>query len=263
MCLTLKHDQNFKPLVSVITPAYNSELYISETIKSVQAQTYVNWEMIIVDDNSKDNTVDIVKKYMQNDNRIRLIELKRNKGAGNARNVAMGHANGRFLAFLDSDDIWLPEKLEKQLKFMLENNIGFSYTKYRTIDENGNEIGSSFKIPNKLEYKDLLRFCPIGCLTVMLDRKITGDVKMNLMRNRQDYILWLDITKKGIPAYALQSTLSEYRKVSNSISSNKFKVAKLNWKVYREILGFSLIKSAWYFSNYVFYYLRKMLQQRI
>jgi len=262
VCLALKHNQNSNILISVITPAYNAERFIEAAIKSVQNQTYDLWEMIIVDDHSTDQTAKIIKQYVDRDPRIKVIQLTENRGAGYARNVAMKHANGRFLAFLDSDDLWLPEKLETQLKFMLENEIGFSYTKYSLIDETGNPSGSSYSIPEKLEYKDLLKFCHIGCLTVMLDRNITGNVEMNEIRNRQDYILWLDITKRGIPAYGLNLTLSKYRKVSNSISSNKLKVSKLNWKVYREIIGLNVLKSAWYFGHYVYFYIKKIMQQR-
>src|SRR5690625_5143854 len=262
MCLALKHNHNPNILISVITPAYNAERFIEAAIKSVLDQTYTHWEMIIVDDHSNDSTVSIVKQYVEKDARIQLIELKENKGAGNARNTAMKQAKGRFLAFLDSDDLWLPNKLETQLNHMLRNDIGFSYTKYSLIDENGNDSGASYAIPEKLEYKDLLKFCHIGCLTVMLDRNITGNVEMNEIRNRQDYILWLDITKRGIPACGLNLTLSKYRKVSNSISSNKLKVSKLNWKVYREIIGLNVLKSAWYFGHYVYFYIKKIMQQR-
>ncbi|GAA0468399.1 glycosyltransferase family 2 protein [Alkalibacillus silvisoli] len=248
--------------ISVITPAYNSEQFIEEAIRSVQAQTIDNWEMIIVDDCSKDRTVKIVESLKQQDSRIKLHKLDENKGAGYARNVAMDLAKGRFIAFLDSDDAWLPEKLEKQYQFMKRRGVGFSYTKYKLIDEDGHLSGAPYEVPSDLDFKDLLKFCHIGCLTVMLDRDKVGHVQMDLIRNRQDYLLWLDITREGVKAYALQEVLSKYRKVSNSISSNKLKVAKLNWKIYRERFGMNVIKSAWYFLHYVYFYIRKMQQQR-
>ncbi|GEN44234.1 glycosyltransferase family 2 protein [Alkalibacillus haloalkaliphilus] len=249
-------------IISVITPTYNSEQFIEETIKSVQAQTIENWEMVIVDDCSTDRTVEIIESIRQHDSRIKLHKLDENKGAGYARNVAMDLAQGRFIAFLDSDDLWLPEKLEKQYRNMKIRDIAFSHTQYKVIDEDGHLTGAPYEIPNELKYGDLLKFCHIGCLTVMLDRKKVGHVQMDLMRNRQDYLLWLDITKEGFKAYALQEVLSKYRKVSNSISSNKLKVAKLNWRIYRERFGMNVLQSAWYFTHYVYFYIRKMQQQR-
>ncbi|WP_374724691.1 glycosyltransferase family 2 protein [Calidifontibacillus erzurumensis] len=243
-------------LVSVITPSYNSERFIKDTIESVLAQTYQNWEMIIVDDCSTDGTVRLIRKYQRMDRRIKLFRLKQNSGPAVARNLAIGQARGRYIAFLDSDDQWLPNKLAEQLQFMKENQIAFSYTQYRNMNESG-KPGSVVSIPDQVTYEDLLKHNVIGCLTVMLDRKVIGKVQMVNLRSRQDYALWLSILKKGYTAYGLQKVLAKYRNVENSLSSNKIKMARQNWRVYREVENISLIKSLYYFSHYAYFKLKK------
>lgn len=248
LCLTLNNAKKEK--VSIITPAYNAEKFIQETIESVIQQTYPHWEMIIVDDCSTDQTTQIVKKYTEQDERIKLIQLKENSGAAVARNTAMDYATGKYLAFLDSDDLWLPEKLEKQVTFMQTNAIAFSFTKYERIHENGETTNGITEAPATVDYDALMKHCVIGCLTVMLDREKIGEMRMVNIRTRQDYAFWLQITRNGFPAYGLPEVLAKYRLVENSISSNKFKAAKRNWYVYRHIEKQSLPKSMWYFLNY-------------
>ncbi|PYZ92541.1 glycosyl transferase [Salipaludibacillus keqinensis] len=245
------------PVVSVITPSYNSAQYISETINSVLAQTYPDWEMIIVDDCSKDQTVQIIKDFQRKDNRIKLIQLEKNQGAAVARNTAIRASQGRFLAFLDSDDQWMPEKLEKQRHFMESNEIAFSFTQYVTIDEAGNRIGLGDEIPERIKYNQLIKRNMIGCLTVMLDKEKIGEIEMVNIRTRQDYVLWLDLCKRGYIAYSMKEPLALYRRQEQSISSNKMAMAKQNWKVYRQIEQLSLMKSSWYFLHYIFYKLKK------
>ncbi len=237
-------------LVSVITPAYNAEQFIAETIESVQNQTYEHWEMIIVDDQSTDQTVPIIQQYEQLDERIKLVQLEENSGSAVARNTAMDHAQGRYLAFLDSDDCWLPEKLSKQIAFMQENDLAFTFTKYVRMTENGQETNGISAAPIKVGYDDLMKHCVIGCLTVVLDRDKIGDERMVNIRTRQDYAFWLAITKKGFYAYGLPEVLAQYRLVANSISSNKLKAAKQNWYLYRHIEKQPLYKAIWYFSHY-------------
>ncbi|MBR3121774.1 MULTISPECIES: glycosyltransferase family 2 protein [Oceanobacillus] len=239
------------PLISVITPAYNAERFIGDTIDSVLDQTYANWEMVIVDDRSTDNTTTIVEEYRKRDNRIKLIVLEENSGSAVARNTAMENAKGRYIAFLDSDDRWLPEKLEKQLHFMQEKDIAFSFTTYVRILEDGTKTNAVSSTPESVNYDDLMKRCVIGCLTVMLDRDKVGHLTMVNIRTRQDYVYWLTITKKGFLAYGLPEILAEYRLVGNSISSNKWKAAKRNWYVFRKIEKQSLPKSIWYFAHYV------------
>ncbi len=237
-------------LVSVITPAYNAERFIAEAIESVQKQTYEHWEMIIVDDQSKDRTVQIVKQYEELDDRIKLIQLEENSGSAVARNTAMDHAKGRYLAFLDSDDRWLRKKLEKQLAFMHQNDLAFTFTKYVRTKEDGQETNGISAAPVKVGYDDLMKHCVIGCLTVVLDRDKIGDERMVNIRTRQDYAFWLAITKKGFYAYGLPEVLAQYRLVADSISSNKLKAAKQNWYLYRQIEKQPLHKAIWYFSHY-------------
>ncbi|MFC4025018.1 glycosyltransferase family 2 protein [Oceanobacillus longus] len=250
------------PLISVITPSYNAEKFIGNTIESVLNQTYPTWEMVIVDDRSTDNTPSIVKEYMKRDNRIKLIILEENSGSAVARNTAMENAKGQYIAFLDSDDLWLPEKLDKQLQFMREKDIAFSFTKYVRILEDGTKTNAVSDAPESVNYDDLMKRCVIGCLTVMLDRDKIGDLKMVNIRTRQDYVYWLTITKNGFLAYGIPEVLAEYRLVDNSISSNKWKAAKRNWYVFRHIEKQSLMKSIWYFSNYVVRSLRDLVKWR-
>lgn len=239
-----------KPIISIITPAYNAAAYISAAIESVLAQTFSDWELIIVDDCSQDETASIVKTYVQKDERIQLLPLHENSGSAVARNTAMDHARGRYLAFLDSDDLWLPEKLATQLQFMQEKDHAFSFTSYVRMHEDGTETSAIVKAPERLVYHDLMKQCVIGCLTVMLDRDQIGPLKMPNMRTRQDYAYWLKIMRNGHKAYGIPKVLAKYRLVPDSISSNKLQAAKKNWHLYRHIEKQSFWKAAWYFSNY-------------
>lgn len=240
----MKHEIMENPLISIITPAYNSERFIGDAINSVLEQTYPNWEMVIVDDCSTDKTVEVIKQYK--DPRIILIALEENGGPAIARNTAMDNANGRFYAFLDSDDQWVPQKLEKQLQFMLENDIAFSYTSYSKVDEVGTDLDKVVHVPKTISYNRLIKDNIIGCLTVMVDRDKVGSLKMVNIRTRQDWVLWLEILKRGFTAYGLQEVLAKYRERHNSVSSNKMKMIKQNWKVYVEIEGFNRMKSLAY-----------------
>lgn len=257
--MKINSTNNNMDLVSIITPTYNSEKYIKETISSVLSQTYQNWEMIIVDDCSTDNTVRIIEEEMEKNSRIRFIQLQENQGAAVARNTAINYANGRYIAFLDSDNLWEMNKLEVQVSFLNMNNIPFSYTSYKIINENGEETGKVVNVPEKIDYNQLLKNTIIGCLTVMLDINEFGRVQMPNMRTRQDTALWLSILKQGYIAYGIQQPLAKYRKKSGSISSNKLKMAKQNWKLYREIENLSLVKSIWCFLNYAYNGIKKNL----
>ena len=252
-----------KPLVSVITPAYNAEAFIAETIESVMNQTYANWEMIIVDDRSSDKTMDIIHEYAAQDDRIKVHQLVENSGSAVARNTAMDLAQGKFFAFLDSDDQWLPEKLAIQVAFMQENGVAFSFTKYVRMTEDGKLTKAVSKAPKKVGYTQLMKHCVIGCLTVMVDREKIGEERMVNIRTRQDYVFWLTLTKKGFDAYGLPEVLAKYRLVENSISSNKFKAAKQNWYVYYHIEKQGLIKSLWYFTNYAFISVKNVLKYKL
>src|SRR5699024_8141503 len=189
------------PLISIITPSYNSEAFITDAMESVLNQTYHHWEMIIADDASTDNTVEIVKTYMERDSRITLVQLDENSGSGIDRNKAIDAANGRYIAFLDSDDLWLAEKLEKQISFMQKHDIALSFTEYARMREDGTLLKSNIKAPATIDYDGLLKHCVIGCLTVMIDLRKTGHIQMKNLRARQDYVLWLSLTIKGCVAH--------------------------------------------------------------
>lgn len=251
------HQQYEDGLVSIITPAYNAAAYIAETIESVLAQTYQNWEMLIVNDCSKDNTAEIVQSYAAKDKRIKLINLKQNSGAAIARNAAIQNAKGRYIAFLDSDDLWKKEKLQKQLNFMQQNGYAFTFTGYEHFKETKENIQNKVQIPKSLNYQQALKGNKIGCLTVMLDRKQIANIHFTTQKH-EDYILWLNILKQGITTYGMQERLALYRTGnSKSISGNKLQSALWTWKVYRESQRLSVVKSMYYMWFYVMNGLKK------
>ncbi|GAA0714323.1 glycosyltransferase family 2 protein [Aquimarina litoralis] len=234
--------------VTIITPSYNSAEYISETIDSVIKQTYENWEMLIVDDCSKDDSVAIINDYCLLDNRVRLIQLEKNGGAAVARNRAIKEAQGRFLAFLDSDDQWHPKKLEKQVGMMVNKNIPFTFTSYQLVSEEG-ELGRIIKSKAEVSYRNAIMSNPIGCLTVVIDIDFFGKVYMPLIKKRQDLGLWLKLLRKT-NAIGIDENLALYRVRKDSISSNKFKLVKYHWILYREHEKTSFLKSIYYVLYY-------------
>lgn len=256
------HQQYIDDVVSIITPAYNAAAYIAETIESVFAQTYINWEMLIVNDCSKDNTAEIVQSYAAKDKRIKLINLKQNSGAAAARNTAIQNAKGRYIAFLDSDDLWKKEKLQKQIHFMQQNGYAFIYSSYEHFKGTKENIQHQVQIPKSLNYNQALKGNQIGCLTVMLDRKQIANIHFTTQKH-EDYILWLNILKQGITAYGIQESFALYRTGnSKSISGNKIQSALWTWKVYRESQMLSVVKSIYYMLFYVVNGLRKHAKKR-
>ena len=233
-------------LVSIITPNFNSENFISQTILSVLNQTYKNWEMIIVDDLSTDNSQNIINSFIDKDSRIRLHVLNENSGAALARNKAISLAKGDFIAFLDSDDLWLPKKLELQLNFMLENNYALTYSSYEVINEKGILTSKIINCKNKLDYNRMLYSNEIGCLTAIYDKKKFGKVYMPEIRKRQDYGLWLKILKSEKYAYGLPKVLAQYRDRSESISNNKIEMLKWNWNLYKNVEKLSYFRATFY-----------------
>lgn len=239
-------------LVSIITPTYNCGKFIERTIKSVQAQDYTNWEMVIVDDCSTDDTKEVVEKMMAEDDRIKYHILETNSGAAVARTTAMELAKGDYMAFCDSDDIWYPNKLSKQLKFMQDNAYNFTCTKYEQIDEDDNELGRVIKVVKKTDYNRLLLDCPVGNSTVMYNVKNMGKFKVPNIRKRNDDALWLTMLKKEKYIYGMDEVLMKYRVRQNSISSNKIQLVKYHWKLYREIEHLSIFRSAFHCCWWVF-----------
>ncbi|MGL4656712.1 MAG: glycosyltransferase family 2 protein [Sarcina sp.] len=238
--------------VSVITPAYNAEKFIADTIESVLNQTYEDFELIIVDDCSNDRTEEIVRSYMEKDVRIQYKKLNGNSGAAVVRNTAIDMAEGRYLAFLDSDDIWDKTKLEKQLNFMKEKKVEFTFSSYRLMSEDGKLLNKEINVPKTITYKGLLKNTIIGCLTVILDRKEIGDIKMPNIRAGQDTATWLSILKKGYVAYGYNEVLASYRLVKGSISNNKVKALKRTWNTYRNVENLGLMVSGICFVSYAF-----------
>ncbi|SFV56631.1 Putative N-acetylgalactosaminyl-diphosphoundecaprenol glucuronosyltransferase [hydrothermal vent metagenome] len=243
-------------MVSIITPSHNASKFISECINSVLIQTYREWEMIIVDDLSTDNSVTIIKEFVEKDKRVKLIELKKNGGPAKARNIAIKESKGDFIAFLDADDLWKKEKLERQLDFMKKYNLAFTYSSYDVIDEEG-EYMTTFNTKNAVTYKSLLKTCSIGCLTAIYDVNKLGKVYMPDMQKRQDYALWLDIFKRIDHAKGILEPLASYRVGQTSVSSNKFTASIWQWKIYRDVEKLNIFKSGYYFAHYVYYGLKK------
>ncbi len=233
-------------LVSIITPTYNCAKFIARTLDSVQAQTYQNWEMIIVDDCSQDNTKEIIEEYIKNDSRIKYHLLDVNSGAAVARTTAMKLAQGSYMAFLDSDDIWMPDKLERQISWMEENGYAFSCTAYEQIDEEDNLLGKTIKTVKKTDYNRLLLDCPVGNSTVMYDVEKMGKFEVPNIRKRNDDALWLQMLKKEKYIWGMPDVLMKYRIRQNSISSNKLSVIKYHWILYRDIEHLSVIRSAFH-----------------
>lgn len=246
-------------LVSVITPVYNSEKYIEKTILSVLNQTYKNLEIILVDDCSSDNSKEIISHLQKNDERVKYVKLDKNSGAAVARNTGLGAANGQFIAFIDSDDIWKEEKLEQQLAFMKNKKASFTYTAYETLTEDGAVQNSHIHVPTKINYPSLLKNTAIACSTVIIDKKIVGDFRMPLVRKGQDTATWLQILKKIDYAYGYDKVLSSYRKVAGSISSNKIAALKRTWNTYYNIEKLPFLKAVYYFSFYTFNAIKKRL----
>lgn len=236
--------------VSIITPNYNGEAFIAETIQSVLNQDFLAWELIIVDDMSTDNSLEIIQSF--EDNRIKLIQLEKNQGAAIARNEGISQAQGRWIAFLDGDDVWMPDKLSHQINFMLKNNYAFTYTAYEKMNELGQQIGQ-IPVPEKVDYYDLLKTCSIGCLTAIYDTEQLGKIYMPIIDKRQDYGLWLRILKEIDYAYGLNDNLAKYRVRSHSISSNKFLAARYQWLVYRKIEKLSFFSTLFYMISYAYY----------
>lgn len=233
-------------MVSIITPTYNCGRFIGETIESVIAQTYSNWEMIIVDDCSVDNTKTVVKQYQNQDSRIKYYCLEKNSGPAVARTKAMELAEGQYIAFLDSDDLWLKDKLTKQIKFMKDNDYAFTNTSYQHMDEAGNMLDKILKVIPKTDYNRLLLDCPVGNSTVIYDVSKMGKFKVPDIRKRNDDALWLAMLKKEKYIYGLPEILMKYRLRTNSVSSNKWSLIKYTWQLYRDIEHLSIFTSVWH-----------------
>ena len=239
-------------LVSIITPTFNSEKYISETIQSVQNQTHQNWEMILVDDYSSDETVAVIKDFIEKDKRIQLHQLQSNSGPAVARNKGIENVSGKYMTFLDADDIWFEDFIENSIKTIQETGIHFVFSSYKRSDENLNFIYSDFIVPQKVTYTDILKSNSISCLTAFLDIEALGKKSMPLIRKRQDMGLWLQYLKEIPFAYGIQEPKAIYRIRENSLSRNKSNLLKYQWQFYREVEKLNVFQSTYYMLHWMY-----------
>ena len=239
-------------LVSIIIPTYNTEKFIGDTLQSVQNQTYKNWEMILVDDASTDKTVSVIEEFAKKDSRIKLFKLEKNSGNGFARNIAVEKSIGKYIAYLDADDLWFSNKLEKQIGFLKANNLHFTFSFYDCIDEEGNSLNRRVEAPINLTYDELF-FCNyVGNLTAIYDADYFGKIILEATQKRQDWRLWLTILKQIQVTKPVPEPLAFYRIRKDSISSSKFKLIKHNFGVYREFHGFNFVFSVLLMSRFLF-----------
>lgn len=244
--------QSVAPLVSVIMPAYNSERHIAEAIASIQYQTLTDWELCVIDDCSTDGTAEIVRTMAENDPRIKYAKQSRNAGAAAARNVALGRACGRFVAYLDADDVWYPEKLERQVAFMEEGGYGFSCASYAVIDEDGKPMGRTVTMPAKSDRWGYLTNNYLQTVGIMADLTIVDRslLRMPDMRRRQDAATWLQVLSAGHVCHGMPEVLCGYRRVSGSLSSNKVKAVKGTWYFYTKVAKLPFPQALWCFCRY-------------
>lgn len=238
------------PIVSILTPCYNASATIRQAIESVLAQTYPHWEMILVDDCSTDNTEAVIKEYAANDNRIIYLRTDRNTGAPSIpRNIGLDYAKGEYVALLDSDDVWLPQKLEEQVAFAINNDYDFVYSNYEKMDWQGKRRGRIVRVRSISSYWDILESCEIPCLTVLLKRELIQDVRFKPI-NKEDYACWLEILRDGHKAYNTGKVHAVYRESKYSRSGNKLKMIKEQWQVLRYVEGVKKIPAAYFMIRY-------------
>lgn len=243
-------------LVSVIVPVYNAEVFLKDTIESAINQSYKNLEIILVDDMSTDDSRKVIKYYEEKYENVKSIFLEKNSGVAKARNIGIKNSKGRYIAFLDSDDVWDKDKIKKQVEFMKVNNYYFTFTGYRFIDENGEKLKTVVEAVDNVDYKKLLRHNVIACLTVVIDRYKISDIFMPDIRH-EDYVTWLSILKKDNKAYGLKEELAYYRVRGNSLSGNKIKAASWTWNILRNIEKLPLHKAVYYFCIYAIVNIKK------
>ena len=237
-------------LISIIVPVYNAEKFIRETMDCVRAQTYPQWELLLVEDGSSDGSADLISKYMEEecDERVRLIRQPSNQGVAKARNRGVQEAAGRYIAYLDADDLWTPEKLERELAFMKEKNAAFVFTGYEFADENGVGTGKIVRVPETLNYRQALNNTTIFTTTVMFDTdKISKELLEMPDIKSEDTALWWKVLKQGYTAYGLNENLAKYRRAGKSLSSNKLEALRRIWNLYRKAEGMGVAASAWHF----------------
>lgn len=245
-------------LVSVIMPVYNSSRYLGEAIESVLGQSYEALELILIDDASSDESVTIIHSYQAKDPRVHLIALEENQGAAVSRNAGLRQARGQYVAFLDSDDLWVQDKLRRQLDFMKTQGHDFTFTAYAFITSTGSIRPAGAQPPFSLDYRGLLKNTAIPCSTVVIDQASIGSFQMPLVRRGQDTATWLMLMReRGVIAYSMNEVLSYYRQVDQSLSSNKWCALKRTWHTYRHLEELPLIPAMYYFIHYAINAIRR------
>jgi len=245
---------NSIPLVSVVIPTYNSENYIEEALTSVLTQSHTHFEVLIVDDASTDRTIDIITQFSKGDSRVVIEKLETNSGAAVARNVAIKKAKGAYISFLDSDDKWLNNKLEVQLAFMKQKKCAVVYSSYHCMNEEGDMLSKKVHVLPRLSFQKILKCNYIGNLTGMYSAEKLGKIYAPNIRKRQDWGLWICAIKKAGYAYGIPTPLAVYRERKDSISSNKIQMIKYNFKIYKDFLKFSYIKSCYLMVLFLYEY---------
>jgi glycosyltransferase involved in cell wall biosynthesis len=238
-------------LVSIITPTFNSASYIAETIQSVQNQTYQNWEMIIVDDGSTDETVSIIQQIQKTEHRINLVIQPKNVGPAITRNIGIELVQGKYLTFLDADDLWFPDFIQNSITTIQQTKVPFVFSSYRRADESLNFVYSDFIVPQKVTYHDILKTNSISCLTAFLDIEVLGKKFMPIIHKRQDMGLWLQYLKEIPFAHGIQEPKAIYRIRKNSLSRKKSDLIKYQWQFYRKVEKLSVIHSAYYMVHWM------------
>ena len=247
-----------EPLVSIITPAYNSSEFIGETIESVINQKYKNWELLIVDDCSIDDTLSIINNYIKQDSRIKLIRLSLNSGHPSIpRNEAIKASKGKYISFLDSDDIWYPEKLSRQIQKMESDSLLFTHMSYAICDQKGQLKSYIFRVKNLMSYYDLLKVNGVGCLTAVYNAQILGKLYFKPYAGQEDFIYWIQICKTIGKIHGIEDVQSVYRLREHSVSSDKLKMAIANWNIYYNHLNLNFFSSLFYFTHFTFNWLIK------
>ena len=236
------------PEVSIITPVFNSSKFLEETIASVLNQTFTDWEWMITDDQSTDNSVEIIQKI--NDSRIQLILSDKNGGAGHARNLSLKQASGRFITFLDADDFWEPNFLEEMISFMKKENTELAYSNYARCDENLNPVIEDFKADKPVTFDNLLKTCRLSLLSSMYDSQRVGKEYFPEGSKREDHVMWLNLLKKIPVGKPLPKTMAKYRMHQSSISRKKSNIVKDQYLVYKDYMNFSTVKSLYYTANW-------------
>ena len=245
--------------VSVVMPAYNAEQFVEQAIRSVMGQTIPSWELLVLDDCSLDRTCEIVERLAAEDSRILLLRNETNQGVAKTRNRGLDRCRGSYVAFLDSDDVWYPEKLETQIELLKQEAADLTYCAYAVINQDGQQVKKDYLVPRSVGFEDLLKENVIGCSTVMLTEKVAKIYRFKEDFYHEDYVLWLQILKDGYRAVGCREILAQWRYIENSRSFDKRRSARNRWRIYREYLELPPVKSAYFFTCYALAGLKKYL----